>query len=42
MTRLRTAVARSLLDGDMRTLHVRCGSDLKSPLQDGRLSRRFL
>jgi len=22
------------LDGDMRTLHVRCGSDLKSPLQD--------
>lgn len=22
------------LDGDMRTLHVRCGSDLKAPLQD--------
>lgn len=26
--------AASLIDGDMRTLHVRCGSDLKVPLQD--------
>jgi hypothetical protein len=26
--------ARSLLDGDLRTLHIRCGSDLKIPLQD--------
>jgi hypothetical protein len=25
---------RSLLDGDVRTLHIRCGSDLKVPLQD--------
>jgi hypothetical protein len=25
--------ARSLLDGDLRTLHIRCGSDLKIPLQ---------
>jgi hypothetical protein len=25
--------ARSLLDGDLRTLHIRCGSDLKMPLQ---------
>jgi hypothetical protein len=26
--------ASSLIDGEMRTLHVRCGSDLKAPLQD--------
>ena len=26
--------ARSLLDGDLRTLHIRCGSDLKAPLQN--------
>jgi hypothetical protein len=26
--------ARSLLDGDLRTLHIRCGSDLKIPLQN--------
>jgi len=26
--------AASLIDGDMRTLHVRCGRDLKVPLQD--------
>jgi len=26
--------APSLLDGDLRTLHVRCGSDLKMPLQN--------
>jgi hypothetical protein len=26
-------IASSLLDGEMRTLHVRCGSDLKAPLQ---------
>jgi hypothetical protein len=26
--------ARSLLDADLRTLHIRCGSDLKIPLQN--------
>jgi hypothetical protein len=26
--------APSLLDGELRTLHIRCGSDLKEPLQD--------
>ena len=26
--------ASSPIDGEMRTLHVRCGSDLKAPLQD--------
>lgn len=26
--------APSLLDGELRTLHIRCGSDLKAPLQD--------
>ena len=26
--------ARSLLDSDLRTLHIRCGSDLKIPLQN--------
>ncbi len=34
--------ARSLLDGDLRTLHIRCGSDLKIPLQDAGFRRRFL
>jgi hypothetical protein len=33
MTREQQAVAAPL-DGDMRTLHVRCGSDLRIPLQD--------
>jgi hypothetical protein len=32
MTREREA--RSLLDGDLRTLHIRCGSDLEIPLQN--------
>lgn len=27
-------VASSLIDGEIRTLHIRCGSDLKVPLQD--------
>ncbi len=30
----RPADAPSLLDGDLRTLHIRCGSDLKKPLQN--------
>lgn len=29
-----SALAGSLLDGDLRTLHIRCGSDLKNPLQN--------
>jgi Domain of unknown function (DUF1835) len=33
--------ARSLLDGDLRTLHIRCGSDLKVPLQKAGLGGDF-
>ena len=30
------------LDGDMRTLHIRCGSDLRRPLQDAGFRGDFL
>ena len=29
-----TSDAPSLLDGELRTLHIRCGSDIEAPLQD--------
>ena len=33
MTLAREAMNSSVLDNDLRTLHIRCGSDLKEPLQ---------
>jgi hypothetical protein len=33
---------RPALDGDVRTLHIRCGSDLKSTLTDGGFAGDFL
>ena len=33
MTLAREAMNGSVLDSDLRTLHIRCGSDLKEPLQ---------
>lgn len=33
MTLAREAMNASVLDSDLRTLHIRCGSDLKEPLQ---------
>jgi hypothetical protein len=35
------ADARSLLDGDLRTLHIRCGSDLEVPLQNAGFGGAF-
>jgi hypothetical protein len=34
MTLERAAMNASALDGELRTLHIRCGSDLKVPLQE--------
>ncbi len=33
MTLAREAMSASVLDSDLRTLHIRCGADLKGPLQ---------
>ena len=33
MTLAREAMSVSVLDSDLRTLHIRCGADLKDPLQ---------
>ncbi len=41
MARERQGMGDSNLDGDLRTLHIRCGSDLKQSLQDAGLRGDF-
>jgi hypothetical protein len=41
LAREREGMADSVLDADLRTLHIRCGSDLKQPLQEAGLRGDF-
>jgi hypothetical protein len=41
LAREREGMADSVLDADLRTLHIRCGSDLKQSLQDAGLRGDF-
>lgn len=41
MTLARAALNGAVLDSDLRTLHIRCGSDLKEPLQAAGFSGDF-
>jgi hypothetical protein len=41
MAREREAMSDAVLDADLRTLHIRCGSDLKQPLQEAGLRGDF-
>ncbi len=41
MARERESMSNSVLDADLRTLHIRCGSDLKQSLQQAGLRGEF-
>jgi Domain of unknown function (DUF1835) len=41
MTQAREAMNASVLDADLRTLHIRCGSDLQEPLKEAGLHGDF-
>ena len=42
MSRERRAMSDRVIDGDLRTLHIRCGSDLRVPLQAAGIRGAFL